>query len=373
MLKEGAPVRKALLISFALTGLGPVLVAGCAGKSTTGTPVAKKSSFSEWPGVSTVAGMFKKDPKKPVAAPFSMGDEGISLTGKKTKPTPELMVAWAKMQEHAGKLDDAETNYKEALKIAPNHLPALVGYAHLLDRQNKMEEATALYKQAIDKHPREASAHNDLGLCYARRGMMTESIVSLSKAVELQPNKKLYRNNIATVLVEQNRATEALDHLAAGEQPAVANFNLACLLHQKGKTSQAAIYFARAAEIDPSLVAAREWADKLAATNASPRLTSVRPIDSGSIYDGSRNTVDANRTINTVPAAAASQYGYQPSWPARASVDNSSWNKSSNERGSSYAGDMPPTPDNTAASNYATRTSAVDELPPVDSTPLPRY
>ncbi len=190
------------------------------------------------------------------------------------KAGPELYVATANIYEKAGRYDEASDQYEKALKVAPHHLPTILSYAHMLDRQGRLEQANELYEAAAKRHPDEAAAHNDLGLCYARRGMPNEAIKALSKAVELQPKRALYRNNLASVLVEQNRSDEALVQLKAVEGEAVAHYNLGYLLQKRGREQLAASHFQRAATIDPSLGAARQWADQLAqrapGTNPAP-------------------------------------------------------------------------------------------------------
>ena len=108
-----------------------------------------------------------------------------------------------------------------------------------LDRQGDLDEASRLYKKAIAKHPKDATAYNDLGLCFHRRGMLEESAQTLRKAVEMAPDREVYRNNLAMVLVDLDRDEEALKQLQITSPPAVADYNLAYLLHRKGNDAEA--------------------------------------------------------------------------------------------------------------------------------------
>jgi len=184
----------------------------------------------------------------------------VSLAGPSGKPTPDLLVAMADMQEKAGNVDQATKHYDAALKQNPKHADALVGLAHLLDRQGKLKEATEKYQLAVKHHPRDARAWNDLGLCLARQKKLPESVATLTKATELEPKKQLYRNNLATVLAETGRNDDALAQLTAAHGPAVAHYNLGYLLYQKGNKTLAAHHFSQAATLDPAFTAAQNWA-----------------------------------------------------------------------------------------------------------------
>ena len=222
-------------------------------------------------------------------------EDPISLRTKTEPSSPGLHVAMARMVEQQGNHAAAEDHYQKALAKDPGHLDALLGYAHLLDRQNKLAEASKQYETACQRHPRSARAANDLGLCYARQKRADESIDTLLRAVQLNPKKALYRNNLATVLAEQNEIDEALVHLKAAHPPAVAHYNLGFLLQKKGDKVQAAEQFAIAARIDPNLVAAQNWVERLAVRRpqSSPLLSNT-PRERPTTLTPQRATVAAS-------------------------------------------------------------------------------
>jgi Tfp pilus assembly protein PilF len=203
------------------------------------------------------------------------------LACKPPKPGPDLYVATARVAEKNGDFASAAENYNKALKADPNHLPALLGYAALHDHQKEYADADKLYLEAVKRHPRDAAIYNDRGLSYQARGQLGEAARCFASAVELQPDKPLYRNNMAIVLVGMHRHNEALAQLTAVHGPAVAHYNLAILLHRKGMDQEAQYHFAQAAQIDPSLVSARQWAERL-----SP---SSRPEESVAAQDPGAN------------------------------------------------------------------------------------
>ncbi len=246
-----------LIYSLALAVSVPLFSSGCATQSTWTAP--GKTSWMDKVGSSVKSGSSKVvgviTPKKDTASDPSPPPSG--------KPGAGVYVAMAQLSERNQNFDEAEAQYKKALAIDANHMGALMGLAHLEDRRNNLEAATKLYQKAAKKHPKEASTHNDLGLCFHRRGMLNEAGKSLQRAVALQADNKLYHNNLAAVYVEQGKTKEALSQLTAAHGEAVGNYNLAYLLAQKQDNSAALVHFRKAAEKDPSLVAARQWIAKL--------------------------------------------------------------------------------------------------------------
>jgi tetratricopeptide (TPR) repeat protein len=192
-----------------------------------------------------------------------------SLANKPPKPGPDLFVATARMYEKSGKPDLAKEQYEKALKADPKFLPALLGMAQFRDNQREYTEADKLYDRAVKANPQEAAVYNDLALSRQHRGQLDEARQAMARAIALQPDKKLYRNNMASILVDMNQPEAAYKELVAAHGPAVGHYNLAIMLHRKGDDGAARYQFAQAAEVEPSLVAAREWARRLGPNDAA--------------------------------------------------------------------------------------------------------
>ncbi|MEX2142201.1 MAG: tetratricopeptide repeat protein [Pirellulales bacterium] len=375
-------MRKALFATVVAGGIAPFLAVGCS--SNNGSPLANNNTSSDWFGVGKLASLFKSDEGQISTTEVGNPHDPTSLAYKGNPLGADMFVATARLNEKQNNVVAAEEYYKRALAVSENDLAALVGYAHLLDRQGKLDEATNLYQQAAQHHPQDATAHNDLGLCYARRGMLNESVVELSKAVELQPQKQLYRNNLAMVFVELGQPQRSLEHLMVGEQPAVAHYNLACLLHQRGHSQSAAAHFAQAAHFDPSLPGAQELAQQLGETPAGARIANVRPVQQASPAPQLQGPRVATAQAGDMPGGQQArgmpdggqrwpQTGGDRNWAAY-DVSSPSANATSGGAATGFPGApsaaIPPTPE--TASTYALPASAVDMLPPVEQ-PAPRY
>lgn len=236
-----------------------------------------------------------------------------SLASKPPKLGPDLYVATARVYEKNADYNGAAGQYQKALQTDPNHLPALLGYAQLEDSQRHYNEADHWYQEALKRHPKDAAVYNDRGLSLQRRGKLDDAAKFIARAIELQPDKALYRNNMATVLVAMQRHDEALSQLTAVHGPAGGHYNLAILLHRKGADQEAQFHFMQASQIDPSMVAAREWAERLA-SNAQ-----LAPVVADNRAPTGRAPVEADRQrpiIVQAPGVGAEGPNFMP--PAEA-------------------------------------------------------
>ena len=238
--------------------LAVALIAAASGCATTGnTPPVPQPAVPQQSWTDKVAAPFKSlAPKKSPAVAKTSEVDPISLEYSTGPTTPALYVSMARMSDQSGNVPNARSMYNKALSIDPKNLVASLGLARLEDREGNLPVALQHYRRAVNNHPQDARAHNDLGLCHARAGDMQASLQCLEHAVRLQPEKALYRNNIAKVLIEVNQFEGALAHLAAVNHPAVANYNMAALLEERGRGREAIPYLQRALAANPQLTEA---------------------------------------------------------------------------------------------------------------------
>ncbi len=225
-------------------------VPGFSGNKNAAPPVASHASWTD-----KVTAPFKSlAPKKQVASPADVSKtDPISLGFASGPTTPALYVSMAQMSDQGGNAPHARALYQKALSMDAKNLDALLGLARLEDREGNLPEALKVYQQAVDLHPQDARAYNDLALCHARCGDLQKSSEALDQAVRINPQKQLYRNNIAKVLIEMNQVDQAVTHMSAVCQPDVANYNIAVLLAERGRTAEAMTFLQKALAANPRM------------------------------------------------------------------------------------------------------------------------
>jgi Tfp pilus assembly protein PilF len=314
-------MRKIWIATCAAVGLA----AGCAGQSNpmspggmaagVGAPTAQPASWAD-----RITAPFKKNPFAALGGSKSQRPK-VALIEKPFDPqkaTPELYVGLAQVSHRNGDIPQARDLYQKALMRDPNHLDALLGAARMEDREGQLDVALMLYKRAASSHPNNATALNDLALCYARRGELVTAHQVLEDAVRLEPQKPLYRNNVAKVLVELNGINAAMSHMSAVHPPAVANYNMAVLLTERGRTDESAQYLSQALAIDPHMEPARVMLAQQMAP-ASNAVAGAAPMAPSVAQPSSQIAADHRDSILPTPEAVAT-VPWQPSAGGRYSA-----------------------------------------------------
>lgn len=201
-------------------------------------------------------------------------DDPVSLSSPPKQIPAEFYTQAAWCAEQQGNLTAAVNQYEKALEIAPRDLTTLISYARFLDRLDRPEDALRIYQRAQAVDPKQAVVWNDVGLFQARRNQWQPALEALNQAVALQPSSVRYRNNLAAALVQVQRPEDAVRELEKVHPPAVARYNLGCILYQLQQVDAATEYFAQAVRLDPSLTAAQGMLAKL----ETPTVPSAAPV-----------------------------------------------------------------------------------------------
>jgi Tfp pilus assembly protein PilF len=287
-----------------------------------------------------VSGAFAVKPTDPMPE-----DDPLRLDRNPAKINADVYVSAAQLLENQGKFADAEQKYTEALKSSPNDESALVGLARLYDRQGQGVKAAEVYQRALKAHPKSGLICNDMGLCYRRQRQLDKSVQMLTRAVELQPENNKYRNNLAAALVDSGRSDDAVRQLSVHGSPAVAHYNVGCLMLQKGQRAEATRHLQQALSLDASLTPAREMLGQLSGEGgmqplaarqqpaqpryspSAPRMAAQPRYDGAASYGGGSAETYAPPAHMEAPAAAAPQtYHIGDDGAAAATAQRPNWN-----------------------------------------------
>lgn len=122
----------------------------------------------------------------------------------------ETLFRQAMAHHQAGRIREAEANYREVLAANPRHTGAL-GYLGLLAHQvGQSDAAIDLLRKAIASDRRNPEPHYNLARILSDRGHDDEAIVHNRKAIEIDPNFPGAHNNLAALFLLQGRPVEAL-------------------------------------------------------------------------------------------------------------------------------------------------------------------
>lgn len=157
--------------------------------------------------------------------------------------------------ERAGRLEQAEQEYRAALRIEPDYYLAHYNLGVLLGERGEVEEAIAHYRAALRSRPNHAGARNNLALTLAAAGDIDEAIAHGRLAVESRPDDADLHNNFAALLGKAGRMQEAIEQyqtaVRLNPNDAEIRRNLAAALESVGSDEQALHQYTEAIRIDP--------------------------------------------------------------------------------------------------------------------------
>jgi tetratricopeptide (TPR) repeat protein len=156
---------------------------------------------------------------------------------------------WIRIRE----VDKAVADYKEAIRLRPDHALAHGGLGSALALKGRWKEALEEYQKAARYDPNLADAHYNLGVTYQNLGELDKSIAAYRQAVRLRPRDAEYIYNLAAALNQNG----ALDEAAAAYRQAIAlrpayaeaHCNLGGVLKAQGQFKEALASYRRGHEL----------------------------------------------------------------------------------------------------------------------------
>ena len=110
---------------------------------------------------------------------------------------------------NSGSQDQAEAEWREALRRAPNHWLVLNNLGLAAARKKRCDEAIEDFQRSIRLRPNYADSHMNLGRIYAETGAGEKAEAQLRAAVALAPLYVQARNELAKFYFDTGRFTEA--------------------------------------------------------------------------------------------------------------------------------------------------------------------
>jgi tetratricopeptide (TPR) repeat protein len=110
---------------------------------------------------------------------------------------------------NSGSPDQAEAEWREALRRAPNHWLILNNLGLVAAKKERYDEAIEAFQRSIRLRPNYADSHMNLGRTYAETGAVEKAEAELRAAVALAPLYVQARNELAKFYFDAGRFVEA--------------------------------------------------------------------------------------------------------------------------------------------------------------------
>jgi len=170
----------------------------------------------------------------------------------------------ASIYDYVGRLDEAEKECREAIRINPNFAPAHYNLGVLLKNLKRYEEAEKEFREVIRINPNFAPAHYSLGVLLDDLKRYGEAEKEYRKGMKINPNFAQARNNLGVLLKNLERYEEAEKEYRKAielkndlpDKGALVYNNLGVLLRHLKRLEEAEKEFREAIRINPNLALA---------------------------------------------------------------------------------------------------------------------
>jgi tetratricopeptide (TPR) repeat protein len=134
------------------------------------------------------------------------------------KPSAAIYSLIGMLEDARNNIDEAEKNYREALKIAPESPIAANNLAWIIAAYDKgvLDEALQLAQMSVDKNPNAAGFYDTLGFVYYKKGLHSPAVSQFKKAVALD-EAEAAKTGVSTNPAYRVRLAMAL--VSAGDKP----------------------------------------------------------------------------------------------------------------------------------------------------------
>jgi len=181
----------------------------------------------------------------------------MNHSAKNTATKADLIFHKAFIAHQAGKLEEAETSYRKALRKTPADMETLYLLGTVCSQLGKGDEAVRYLKKSLDIEPDHPEALNNLGLALTGLRKGKEAVTYYQRALALRPDYVDALNNLGSALEILEQLDEAESHLRQALQLnpdfANANYNLGLVLKGKDRFEEAVQFFLRGIELEPEL------------------------------------------------------------------------------------------------------------------------
>src|SRR5271156_495681 len=159
------------------------------------------------------------------------------------------------------KLSEAETDYQEAAKIAPNDPRVHIALGNLYVFEHKPSDAQIEFMKVLEIDPKNAATHVALGNLYNDQNQHGLAENQYRAAVALEPDRDNYHLDLGEVLRQEGKTAEAEDQIrtAIGLSPKNAKAHLALadlLASEPERASEANAEFSEGRALDAKLMPA---------------------------------------------------------------------------------------------------------------------
>lgn len=127
---------------------------------------------------------------------------------------PQGRMRYGEVLFRRGNVDDAAAQYRAAVDMDPEFVPALLALARLSEQHGGEKSPLHWLDAAIARAPRQGLGYYARGLFKVRQGQYEAALTDLARAAALDPGNTDWQYTYAVALENMGRGQEAIEHLS---------------------------------------------------------------------------------------------------------------------------------------------------------------
>lgn len=177
---------------------------------------------------------------------------------------PQTHFAAGRLFEEQNLTDKAIEQYRKAIAVGHQYVPAYHRLALLLSKTKRHKEAVEILTRATIVKPGNAVLHNNLGFEYAFLRDWPKAEREIRRAIKLNPDFARAHVNLGMVLARNGQFDEAFASFNQALPESDAYYNLGLMFRAQQRYEDAAWAFHRAVDRDMQFTAAKKQLEQLA-------------------------------------------------------------------------------------------------------------
>ena len=194
---------------------------------------------------------------------YAVAIRQLTDTLKDKGDAPEPYYLLGVCHRETGDLTTAQHCFQRAIDLDAKFAPAYSGLGITYFLIKAFEPAQWAMQQAVHLDPANTDYNNNLGVLLMRQDRMEEARPCFEACMRLDPNNKRAANNLAECMLRMGQDDDALTLLKSLFLPSTAYNNLGSIYLSLGCHDKAREMFSRALYLDPSLILARQYLDRV--------------------------------------------------------------------------------------------------------------
>jgi Flp pilus assembly protein TadD len=169
----------------------------------------------------------------------------------------DVLVLRATIYRDRQLMGEAETDLREAIRLAPRLASAQAALGIVCDLQRRAVEAEEHHRQAVRIEPENATYLNNVGFSLFLHGNVKEAIPFYEQAARLTPTSHRVRVNLGFAYAARGDLHRAAREFEMGGTPVEAKVNLGFAYERRGDLANAYALYEEAVKLDPRSTRAR--------------------------------------------------------------------------------------------------------------------